>query len=291
MQFNYSIIIPFRDNLKQLEKATRSIPDRSDIQIIVVDNSQTSLYEKYDNRHSFARLDYVTSDSAKGAGHARNIGLSKSLGKWLLFLDADDFFMESAFELFDDYLASDYDIVYFDITSCMVDTGGESDRHHAYNLKMNQFLESKNEVILRYAFPTPYCKLIRNELVMCYNIRFDEVKVSNDLMFSIRCGYYAKKLYADKRIAYCVTESPKNMSLTKQHNPDNWETRYRIAIDKYNFVKQAGHIEAAPSLYGYLIVALKDFGLKKFLHFFKIGLNNKVNFFIKFTNKNWIKDH
>lgn len=291
MNFNYSIIIPFRDNIDLLQTAVNSIPDRTDIQIIIVDNSKESLESFFVNNHKNACLKYLTSSATKGAGHARNVGLEQAEGKWLLFLDADDYFTKSAFEYFDEYLNTEFDLVCFNITSCMLETGARSNRHVPYGIKLQQYFSTNNDIVIRYLFPTPYCKMIRHVIVSQNNVKFDEIKVSNDLMFSMRCGLHANSVSADNRTAYCVTEAEKDRSLTKQHNPENWEIRYLVAIEKYKFLKKIGHIEAAPSLYGYLVIALKDFGIRTFIRFLKLGLKENVNFLIKFTNRKWIKDH
>ena len=43
MQFTYSIIIPHRDSLELLKRAIASVPNRSDIQIIVIDNTPNEI--------------------------------------------------------------------------------------------------------------------------------------------------------------------------------------------------------------------------------------------------------
>lgn len=291
IQIIYSVIIPFRNDLHLLKNALNSIPDREDIQILIVDNSKHSLESQFVNEHRLCSVMYLISDSSKGAGCARNVGLRHAVGQWLLFLDADDYFMPHAFNLFDEYKDSKCELIYFNITSCMLETGEASKRHLPYNRKINEYLISHNESIVRYTFPTPYCKMICRSLVENNGIVFDETRVSNDLMFSMRCGHFACKIIADKRIAYCVTEANKDGSLMKQHNPDNWEIRYKVAIEKYKMMREIGHLEAAPSLYGYVVVAFKDFGCRKFWHFIQLGMKEKVNFFIKFTKKGWINDH
>ena len=42
----------------------------------------------------------------KGAGYARNIGLSHARGKWIIFADADDFFTADCFTILNEYMDS-----------------------------------------------------------------------------------------------------------------------------------------------------------------------------------------
>lgn len=113
---NYTVIIPHKNCPDLLERCVDSIPIRNDIQVVVVvdDNSDNvekikELESKYHNRNIL----FVYTKDGKGAGFARNQGLNMAKGKWLLFSDSDDFFAENAFSCFDEYLDSEYDIVFF----------------------------------------------------------------------------------------------------------------------------------------------------------------------------------
>lgn len=162
----YSVIIPFRNELNLLQTALASIPDRKDIQIVIIDNSINSLESQFVNKHTLCMVNYLVSNPSKGAGCARNVGLKYAIGKWLLFLDADDNYENNAFKLFDEYKTSDYDLIYFNITSRMLGTNKISTRHIRYEHKLNRYLNTGNENIVRYTFPTPYCKMVRRSMVI-----------------------------------------------------------------------------------------------------------------------------
>src|SRR5690554_2433886 len=91
---NYSIIIPHKNIPELLDRCLKSIPIRDDVQVIVVDdNSDPDKVDFFEfpglNRHN---TDVYFTKEKKGAGYARNVGLTKAIGKWLIFSDADDFF-------------------------------------------------------------------------------------------------------------------------------------------------------------------------------------------------------
>ena len=71
MVFNYSIIIPYRDRLSLFQKAIESIPDRKDIQLIIVDNAPQPLLQDQIPVKLLARVEYTKSSPVKGAGCAR----------------------------------------------------------------------------------------------------------------------------------------------------------------------------------------------------------------------------
>ena len=90
-----SVIVPIYNACKHLRPALDSILAQTlrEIEIICVDDGSTDtsldmlkIYQKMDNR-----IRIVTETNA-GPGHARNNGLKRARGKYVAFLDADDFF-------------------------------------------------------------------------------------------------------------------------------------------------------------------------------------------------------
>lgn len=279
MKFRYTVIIPHRDSFKLLQIAIASIPDREDIQVIVVDNSINDFdFKKLEVRQK-STIKIIYSDNTKGAGHARNQGLKIVKGSWVLFLDADDFFNENAFKVFDTYINSDYDIVYFGSNSIYLNTDKSADRHIGYSSLVADFVGGvKNaEDNLRYKFVTPWAKLIRSKLIYENNVWFDEVPASNDLMFSIKIGHYAQSIFADVAPVYCITAS--NNSLTRTKTSINSRSRFMASIRQYHFVNSIGRPDLRFMLMSQILSSI-NFGLNEFLWYLKISYKERVNIFL-----------
>ena len=99
-----SVIIPVYNASKHLEECIRSVCAQTlpNIEIICVDDSSTD--NSLEILHQLAKEDpriVVLAQENAGAGAARNRGLETAKGKYLSFLDADDFFdpqmLEKAF--------------------------------------------------------------------------------------------------------------------------------------------------------------------------------------------------
>lgn len=279
MEFKYSVIIPHRDSFSLLQVAIASIPDRADIQIVVIDNSLTQVdFTNLKVKHN-AKLEVIYSDTNKGAGHARNEGLKIAKGEWVLFLDADDFFTTQAFDAFDKYSKTAYDIVFFASTSVLLNTTTVSDRHLVYANLVTDFVKGKNnaEDNLRYRYASPCSKLIKSKLIFDNNIWFDEVPASNDLMFSIKTGHYANSIFADGTTVYCITTS--SGSLTRTSTSVNLRSRYLASIRQYHFANSIGRPDLRFSLLPQIIKSF-DFGFKEFIWYIKTSINQKVNIFL-----------
>lgn len=280
MIINYSIIIPYRDTLDLLYKAVDSIPDRDDIQIIIVDNSLVPLQDYQIPNKGKAEVLFMVSSPIKGAGHARNEGLRRVKGKWILFLDADDYFEQNAFDTFDKYLTSAYDIVFFDANSIHLKDGSPSERHKTIHYLVHSFIKTKNEDFLRYRFVNPIAKMMNASFVLGNGIQFDEVKASNDMMFSIMTGHLAESINADSACVYIITEGEKNTSLTKTHSRENQWDRFQVYIRQYHFMESIGRKDLRFHLLTTVWRALRQHGIKEFFRYIRYAMKERVNLFL-----------
>ncbi len=199
MDITYTIIIPHKDIPDLLQRCLDAIPQRVDVQVIVVDDNSNP--DKVDFVQ-FPGLDRTNTEcyftkEGKGAGYARNVGLQHARGKWLLFADADDFFHDGMLDMLDKWKDSDSEIVFFNYNSVDCDT-----------LKPlgTRFVCRRTEDELRYVHGCPWSKIIDRNFVTKNNILFDECCVNNDTMFSLKSGHLASKVSISDDILYCSTE-------------------------------------------------------------------------------------
>lgn len=242
MDQRLSIIIPHFNRPHYLRTLLLSIPNLQEIQVIVVDDKSTEYQREYEclqEEFSDRNIEFYDNDGVKSAGTCRNIGLRHAVGDWLLFADSDDYFMEGFYDAVSRYFDSEYDIVFFPPTSIVMETGEPSDRHVGTARKVQDYHENpdwKNTLELRYKYQSPCSKLIRRELVEENEIWFEEIKVSNDVMFSMKCGYAAKKIAADLQVIYCITMN--RGSLTNQMSEEIYDIRTGVFFRRFTFLKE-----------------------------------------------------
>ena len=107
-QILISIIIPLHNGGDTINRAVKNVLNsilyRELIEIIIVENGSTDqsfeIAQKLATENSNIRI----YQSDKGTSFARNLGIKKSKGKWLIFLDADDYLVESNLNIIVDNL-------------------------------------------------------------------------------------------------------------------------------------------------------------------------------------------
>lgn len=238
---NFSIIIPTKNIPDLLQRCLESIPQRSDIEIIVVDdNSDREIVDvkNYPGTNN-QQVKIIFLPESKGAGYARNIGLTIAKGKWILFADSDDYFSEKFSDILDRYINSEYDIIFLNYER--VDSVTK-EKIHVYR---QSFITGKNlndkllENKLRFVMGPPWCKMIAHHLIKEYNVKFDEVAKHNDTMFSLKIGYYADRIFIDPEIAYYNTQREGSIT-TSRFAPSSIyiSTIFDVEMDYMKFARE-----------------------------------------------------
>lgn len=188
--YHYSIIIPHKNTPRLLERCLYSIPTWDEIQIIIIDDNSNS--ESVDFSHfpgnGRKNTEVLFTKEGKGAGYARNIGLSHARGKWIIFADADDFFTADCFTILNEYMDSPHEVIYFNVRFVMSDNPSQESRRGTYYT--NFFNDVNPENKLRYQSQVPWGKMIRRSFLSTFHIQFDETRIANDVYFSCLVGIY-----------------------------------------------------------------------------------------------------
>jgi len=232
---NFSIIIPHKDTPDLLQECIDSIPVRDDIQVIVVDDNSDTDKVDFDNFPQWKgeHYEYYLTKEGRGAGYARNVGLDHAIGKWIVFADADDFFMPDFAKAMDEYVDTDWELVFF--KGCGMERPSRRVGHRADG--RNDYIDlAINTGDYRYLFTmsSPWCKFYKHSFLTKQNIRFHEVRWSNDVYFGAQCAFYAERYIASPTCIYCLTNT--EGSLTTYKSAECYRVRLIEAIDEMSLL-------------------------------------------------------
>lgn len=205
MELNYSFIIPHHNTPDLLQRLINSIPQREDIEIIVVDDNSDEDKKAAVNRPDVKTI-FIDKEHTKGAGRARNVGMDAASGKWLLFADADDFYKPGFINILDEYKDDNIEMLFFNIDSVDSDTLKPNKRSARLNRLIEQYdgtVETSSNIL--YFGYAPWRRMLLSEFVKKHGFRFEETARGNDMFFSIQTSFFVRQWKVDKRIVYTVT--------------------------------------------------------------------------------------
>jgi glycosyltransferase involved in cell wall biosynthesis len=280
-EITFSIIIPHKNSPELLQRCLNSIPRRKDIQIIVVDDNSDENIVDFKNFPGLGEdhVEVYLTKEGKGAGYARNVGLTHAKGKWFLFADADDFFTENAFEYLFLEIDSPHEIIYFKIDSCYSDTYEKAERDKHLNSFVDNFIKKRKDSdnLIRYNYLVPWGKMIKAELIWRENAHFDEVVATNDVMFSLIIGHFALSISVSACIIYCVTI--RKGSITRTRSLEYLTSRYLVALRRNEFLKKKRKKRYQIYIITFLFFSI-DYGFRVFLKFIKLSIVYRINPFV-----------
>lgn len=186
-----SIIVPAYNAEKYINKCIQSLLNQSkkEIEIIVINDGSTDKTEEIIKKYKDKRIKYYKNTN-QGIGKTRNFGINKAIGKYLMFVDSDDYISREACEhLFNKIEKDKSDIVVCDY----------------YKVKNNK--EEKNEIVdfgittlkdkpelINKINTAPWNKIYRRDLIIKENITFVENTKYEDSPFVLKALDKAKSI-------------------------------------------------------------------------------------------------
>lgn len=236
-----SIIVPVFNNERYVRNAIKDLCHQTfpNIEILCINDKSTdnSLAILEELALNDTRIKVVTQSERKGAGAARNKGISLAKGKYLLFLDADDRFRP---DLVDSALKQikkeDSDICiyraqqFFENLNRIEPLDFAFDKAHFPNKSIFSGADFP-EYIFNCFQNWTWNKLFKKEFINKNKLKFQEIKKTNDLLFVCSALIKANK----------ITTLDKNLiSYRKNTGSSTQDTNY---LDPVEFLKAFDALE------------------------------------------------
>ena len=106
-----SIIVPFNNGKNYLERCLKNLSKiEYDYEIILVDDFSKDNSEQIAKKYNNIKYFY-TNEETTGVGNARNLGIEKASGKYIMFVDVDDTIEKDIFINLEKYMNQDIDMI------------------------------------------------------------------------------------------------------------------------------------------------------------------------------------
>ena len=223
-----SVIVPVYNVEPYLPQCLDSIVNQTlkNIEIICVNDSSTDNSLNILNHYAEKdpRIKVVTQPNG-GAGAARNRGLSLAAGKYLSFLDSDDFFEPDMLELaYNKAVCDKADFVVFQSDQYYTDrkefvsvpwTLREKEIPPYTPFNHRQMTDNIFKVFVGWAWD----KLYDREFVEKNHLRFQEQRTSNDMLFVFSGVAVAKRISVVKKVlAHQRRDANDSLSKTRENS-------------------------------------------------------------------------
>ena len=229
----FSVIIPSYNCEKTITTCLGSLNKQTyqNFEIVIVDDGSTD--QSLDTINSFktnACFKVITQKNS-GAGAARNTGIEKSIGNFLVFLDSDDYldcdFLQKTNEMIE---STNAEIVFIDIIR-------EDEHGNILRMeKLSSFSKLDKQLFLRQQLTgkIPWGgvrKIVKSDLVKEHCIRYATIHVGEECIYSFRVLENAKKIafLESSYYHYVVSTS----SLTANDKPENTVQVFANIVDYF----------------------------------------------------------
>ncbi len=240
-----SVIIPVYNAEKFLKQCLNSVISQTlkEIEIICVDDGSTdntnAILKAFSEKDQ--RITVIHQQNA-GAGAARNNGLRRAKGKYLSFLDADDFFEKTMLERAVSKIEEDQaEFVVFRCNQYLEDQ--KKFKNIRYSLReetLPPYLPFNFRQITGNVFKTfvgwAWDKVYLREFVEKNQLLFQEQRTSNDMLFVFSALVLAKKItYLNDVLAHQRRNNEHSLSNTREKS---WFCFYNALCALRDFLKK-----------------------------------------------------
>lgn len=243
-----SIIVPIYNVEEYLHECVDSVLNQSykEIEVILVDDGSPDgcgkICDEYEKKD--ARVKVIHKKNG-GLSDARNAGLEAASGKYIYFLDSDDYLVNNAIEILVEFIRSaDADMVNFEAESfCDDQPELLTDEKKNYYRKKNCYTEvlSGTELLIRlinnndYRTPVQYY-LFKADFIKRNGLRFHKGIIHEDHEFTFFAFLAAKKVMCIPMMLYYHRLRSDSIMGTKisQKNIDSFFAVINSCVDKYD---------------------------------------------------------
>lgn len=231
-----SVIVPAYNVESYLERAVNSVfnQDYKDWELIIInDGSTDNTFEVAQKISKKNNKVHLINQKNQGSGVARQNGLNFSKGKYIVFLDPDDFlepgFFSNNTKIMEgedvDVILNGYHYIYTDkLNRKKIDT-------NSYNKKEKISAKNFIENFEKYSKVSPrslWNKMYKREFLKSNNICFTNQRVGQDALFNYLAYKYINYIFINTFECYNYDMTRDNSAI-KKYNSLKWEYELNIA--------------------------------------------------------------
>lgn len=288
MEIKVSIIIPVYNVEKYLKRCLDSVlcQTYTNFEVILVDDGSTDNsrdicdeYKKYDKRIK------VIHKNNEGVSVARNKGIEVATGKYILFLDSDDFIEKNCIEILIKSISNKkYDLVIYGYIMEFLNNDIENKvvtPNNKIYCKVEEYLNEFQYYRENGLFGYVWNKMYQTEILRKYDILFENNAFPEDVYFNFVYLQYCKEIMViNKSLYHYMHQSSHSLSKTQRNEPFtshslyNRTSEFLRGFNCYDINSKFINTVYIEALMNYILVQI--YNDKKRIHKLKSLYNNPM---------------
>lgn len=244
-----SIVIPFHnsesnDRSKLMDRLVESVPQRQDIEILLVDDFSAVPYTPKDTRAQV--IPQIS--GRRYAGEARKTGIEAAKGTWIVMADSDDVFTTGFHEICQNLETETADQVLF-LSDSSFEDGAPAERNLSPNKSTYLFWKTQDHRFLTNHF-VPWARAIKKEFILKNQLNFAQRRYANDVEFAVHLATLKPETTVVPIVGYRVLDG--RDSLMTSFSKEAFQNRFDVHLKSNQMLVKAGWSECQKT-YKYMI--------------------------------------
>ena len=229
-----SIIIPVYNVEKYIRRCLDSIYNQNipyeSFEVIIVNDGtpdkSMDIVDEFVNIHKNIKL---INQANQGLSSARNNGLAIAVGKYVWFIDSDDWICEGSIKYLFGYFKEEYNLI---ATNLYYTHDDPINNHFEREINNNLLLSSK-DYISKYSVGASQRYIIKRDFLKKNKLKFYPGILHEDGELNLKLVYLAKEVYLLKNPIYCYYQGNSNsiMATWKIKNSEDMLKVYKSLSD------------------------------------------------------------
>lgn len=230
-----SVIVPVYNSEKYIERCLNSILEQNynDFELIVINDGSKdkSLEILKDYQNKFPQIITLIDQENMGVAKTRNNAIKMAKGKYIIFIDNDDFIDKDYIETFvKEAEKEEFDVV----------LGGY--RRPNEKGEIIKELKLPQEEWAKFMIFAPWARIYKKEYLTQNDIEFLSTNIGEDVFFNIQAMLISEKIKIIDYIGYNWFFNTESVSNTTQKNIQNLQV-FELLNSCYNVLKEKNILE------------------------------------------------
>ena len=222
-EMKFSVIVPVYNAESTLTRCLDSLLEQefSSFELLLINDGSTDgsgrICKEYAAKHN--EIVYFEQPN-RGASAARNLGLDNAKGRYIVFVDSDDYVLDGYFETLERYLDEKCQLLIFESEFEGVNLKSKCRRTLRGTADRNETVRFLVKALRKQQLNAVWNKVYLNDIIKKAHLRFDErLRVGEDKVFVVRYCQEVSCLLTIKDALYVMTFDSAE-SLTRKPRED-----------------------------------------------------------------------